>query len=86
MLPNTKEIFNCGDIKFVFFTHKKNVQRNIPEIVFIAIHCLNWLTGNVHICFDISQPLLTTVCTFVFKMRHVNTSIKSCNSNLFDHY
>lgn len=24
MLPNTKEIFNCGDIKFVFFTHKKN--------------------------------------------------------------
>lgn len=23
MLPNTKEIFNCGDIKFVFL-HKKN--------------------------------------------------------------
>lgn len=28
MLPNTKEILNCGDIKFVFFTQKNRVKEH----------------------------------------------------------
>lgn len=45
MLLNIKEIFNCGDIKFVFFIYKKNCVKEYIRNCFygdILFELVNW--------------------------------------------